>query len=433
MEVRELKRVELEESLPLVWDVFLNYEAVKYTEDGKKMFFDAIHSKEYLDMLQAYGAFDNQKLIGVIATRNHGCHVALFFVDGRYHQKGIGRQLWNHVLKYQRAERITVHSSLFAVPVYKKLGFRQIGEITQEDGITYVPMEFERKQPVKMITLMEDNLCSEQLVAEHGLSLYIETDKHKILVDTGQTELTWNNAVARGVCLSDIDTVFLSHGHYDHSGGLMSFTHYNTKAEIYLRENAGGEYYSKKRSGEEVYIGIDKEILKLPNLHFISENTRIDEELFVFTGVKPTRSWPKGNRRLHEKVNDEYVQDTFSHEQYLVIHVKDDLCKHSQDRFQDKQEEKEQYILVSGCAHNGILNILDAFRDIYHTDPTIVVSGFHMIRSSYTEEDFDVIREIAQELKTMDTIFYTGHCTGEKPFEILKEIMGEQLQAIWDL
>lgn len=290
--------------------------------------------------------------------------------------------------------------------------------------------EFEGQSPVKIITLMEDNLCSEHLVAEHGLSLYIETRHHKILADTGQTELTWKNAAARGVCLSDIDTVFLSHGHYDHSGGLLSFAGYHANADIYLRENAGGEYYSKKRSGEEVYIGIDKEILKLPNLHFISGNTRIDEELSVFTGVTPTRSWPKGNERLHEKVKDTYVQDTFSHEQYLVIHVKDDRDKHSKDGL---QEEKEQYILVSGCAHNGILNILDAFRDIYHTDPMIVVSGFHMIRSSYTEEDLNTIREIAQELKTMDTIFYTGHCTGEKPFEILKEMMGEQLQAIWDL
>ena len=95
--------------------------------------------------------------------------------------------------------------------------------------------------------------------------------------------------------------------------------------------------------------------------------------------------------------------------------------------------EQNKYILISGCAHNGILNILDSFREIYGTDPSIVVSGFHMIQPEYTEDDLQEIRETAVELSKMDAVFYSGHCTGEIPYRLLKEIMGEKLKAIRDL
>ena len=90
-------------------------------------------------------------------------------------------------------------------------------------------------------------------------------------------------------------------------------------------------------------------------------------------------------------------------------------------------------ILISGCAHNGILNILDSFRNIYGTDPSIVISGFHMVQPEYTEDDLQKIKETAVELSKMDTVFYSGHCTGETAYQLLKEIMGEKLKAIRDL
>lgn len=268
---------------------------------------------------------------------------------------------------------------------------------------------------LKIVTLMEDNLCGNCLMAEHGLSLYIETEKHKLLVDTGQSEKTWENAKQRGIDISQVDMVILSHGHYDHSGGLLKFAALNPTADIYMRCNAGGEYYANKEGGEQ-YIGIDKRILDLPRVHFVSENMVMDEELSLFTNVKPKRVWPRGNRRLHEKIGQEFVQDRFTHEQYLVI-----------------KYAGEKYALISGCAHNGILNILDTFKDIYGTHPSLVLSGFHMIQSDYTMEDLEEIRKVAMELNEMDTVFYTGHCTGEVAFGILKECMGERLLSLSEL
>lgn len=141
MKIERLSRKEIENAIPLVWQVFLEYEAVNYPESGKQAFWNAIHSEKYLDSLGAYGAFGDEELIGIIATRNEGSHLALFFVKGSYQGKGIGRMLWNTVLEDTASDTVTVLSSLYAVPIYKRLGFASTGGIQEDDGIKYIPME----------------------------------------------------------------------------------------------------------------------------------------------------------------------------------------------------------------------------------------------------------------------------------------------------
>lgn len=263
---------------------------------------------------------------------------------------------------------------------------------------------------MKIIALMENEL-EDGLCAEHGLSLYIETKKHRILADTGQSDLTWQNAETLGLDLTRIDTLFLSHGHYDHAGGILSFAQKNAEAVILLHEKADGLYYSEKPEGKK-YIGIDPLICSLPQVQRVSGFTVIDEELSIFDDVSLNRPFPRSNHRLYEKKDNAFVQDFFLHEQYLVIH------------------EGDQYVLVSGCAHRGILNILDAFRRHYGKDPDIVISGFHMKQNAYAESDLEEIRRTAQQLKKMHTIFYTGHCTGSTAYGLMKKILGPSLRHI---
>ena len=149
MEIKKLSKNELEIALEMVWKVFCEYEAVNYPEGGKEAFCQAIHSKEYLAMLEAYGAFCDEKIVGIMATRNEGTHVALFFVDGKYHRKGIGKMLWEAVLSNTSANLITVHSSLYAAEVYKKLGFYQTDSVKEDGGIQYIPMEYNVLQKAK--------------------------------------------------------------------------------------------------------------------------------------------------------------------------------------------------------------------------------------------------------------------------------------------
>lgn len=265
---------------------------------------------------------------------------------------------------------------------------------------------------MKIICLMENTALADNIISEHGFSLYVETTKHKLLIDAGQSSAFAENAKTLGVDLSQVDITMLSHGHYDHSGGLMRFAQINNTAPIYMQKNAGGEYYHTNDTLEK-YIGIDKELLGLPQVRLLDGNVRIDDEVSVFSGVKGRRHFPSGNLELTCKVDDGFVQDDFSHEQYVVI------------------EDNGKRVLISGCAHNGILNILDEFKKLYDCDPDMVISGFHLMKKNgYSDEDVENIKAIAAELKAMDTTFYTGHCTGEEPFAIMKDIMGDKLHYI---
>lgn len=261
---------------------------------------------------------------------------------------------------------------------------------------------------MKLITVIEDTPGSLDCSYEHGLCIYVETKKHKLLLDTGATTAFINNAKKLGIDLQKIDTVVLSHGHYDHSGGILTFAGLNPNAAIYMQKEAAGDYFHGER-----YIGIDKKIAELPTVHMLDGDIRIDEELFLYSGITGRRFWPQSNLVLSKRQGRKRMQDVFSHEQCLVIST------------------EGKHLLLSGCAHNGILNILDKYKSIYHKMPDVVISGFHMMKKSeYTREETEIIQDTARELYKLDTLFYTGHCTGQPAFDMMREIMGEKLMQI---
>ena len=263
---------------------------------------------------------------------------------------------------------------------------------------------------MRIVNLMENTKGCNDCVCEHGLSFYIETKHHNILVDTGASSAFIENAEKLGVDLTKVDTVILSHGHYDHSGGLLAFMIINSTAQIYMRDKALGDFYHVDVKKER-YIGISPDIKTSDRIKLVQENLKIDNELFLFTNVKGRKLWPSGNLELKIKTDDGWIQDEFEHEQYLVI------------------SEDDKQLLISGCAHNGILNIMDKAIEVLGRTPDVVISGFHMMqKNGYSEHDIENIRKTAYELKKWPTIYYTGHCTDQIPYQIMHEIMEDQVQ-----
>ncbi|MBR4557084.1 MAG: MBL fold metallo-hydrolase [Clostridiales bacterium] len=269
---------------------------------------------------------------------------------------------------------------------------------------------------MKITNLIENTEGRHGCAFAHGLSFYVETEKHKILLDLGPSAETLHNAEVLGIDLSAVDTVILSHGHYDHSGGIIPFTQVNDKALIYMQKSAVEDYYAD--DGEQAdprfrYIGIDKTIASLPQVRFLSGDKVIDEELEVFVIANRSHELPSTNKRLLVRSEDGFQRDDFVHEHCLVI------------------RSKGKTVLMSGCAHNGILSILDAYKDKYGTVPDMVVSGFHLMKKTdYSDSEIDEIKAIAEELKDYPTKFVTCHCTGTSAFDVMKEIMGDSLAYV---
>ena len=269
---------------------------------------------------------------------------------------------------------------------------------------------------MRIINLIENTEGPSGCAYAHGHSYYVETKKHRMLLDLGPSGETLQNAQILGINLKKVDTVILSHGHYDHSGGILPFAGINDQALIYMQETAVGDYFSDRgKSAPEryEYIGIDKDIAKLPQVRFLQGDNQLDEELELFTIKNRSHKLPSSNKRILVRKGDLLQCDDFVHEQFLVI------------------RQGKTRILMSGCAHSGILSIMDAFCDKYGKEPDLVISGFHLMKKAeYTGDEIREIEEIAEELKKYSTWFITCHCTGLPAFDRMKAIMGDQLTYV---
>lgn len=143
MEIKKIDRNQRDTAIQLVSTVFMQFEAPDYSAEGVETFKrTAIYNNDFLDSLNMYGAYDSETLLGVIATRNKGNHIALFFVDGKHHRQGIGKRLFQIVLENSTGKEITVNSSPYAVEVYHRLGFVDIAPEETTNEIRYIPMVY---------------------------------------------------------------------------------------------------------------------------------------------------------------------------------------------------------------------------------------------------------------------------------------------------
>ena len=267
---------------------------------------------------------------------------------------------------------------------------------------------------MKITALMENTSINEALVSEHGLSLLIEYGGKRILFDAGPSGAFAANAEKLGLDLAQVDFAVLSHGHYDHSGGLPEFFRLNGKADVYLKRGAEGQYYAGMLGVPMKYVGVDRAVFKEydDRLRFIEAETEPVHGCHILTDIVPVEQYQLVNRYLYEKKGRKTVKDTFRHELVLVFDGEDGI------------------IIITGCSHNGVVSLVETARSRFPGKSVkAVVGGFHLMGKSPDDMNCDgaFLGKLAAKLMDYHKV-YTCHCTGEKAYALLKAQMGGRLE-----
>ena len=252
---------------------------------------------------------------------------------------------------------------------------------------------------MKISMLMENTPFAEGFAFEHGLSIHIEIEHHAILFDMGQSDGFLINAERLGIDLGAVDVAVLSHGHYDHGGGLKAFLSTNTKATVYLSRYA----FDRHLSGGERDIGLDPALAGHARLCSVGEQLVLDDTLALYACNECPRPFFMDSYGLYTLHDHALIPDDFRHEQYMMI------------------QEHGKRVLISGCSHKGILNIMRWFK------PDVLIGGFHFMKVDPEKEERFVLDEAVQGLLEYDTQYYTCHCTGIAQYQYMCKRMGDRV------
>lgn len=253
---------------------------------------------------------------------------------------------------------------------------------------------------MKIHVLIENTSSRADLIAEHGLSLLVEACGKRILFDTGASAAFAANAEKMGVDLRTVDACVLSHGHYDHGGGLARFLQLNHRATVWVSPHAFDPHFNA--AGK--YIGMPPQDYDSTCIRAVeADSLPLAPGLVLHRAQSMPTPYAARGQGMTAIINGVRVADDFRHEQYLLV------------------EEHGKRILISGCSHRGVLNIAAHFR------PDVLVGGFHFMKCN-AAADAPRLRAVAELLLNLPTRYHTGHCTGDTAYSILKPLMGDRLQ-----
>lgn len=265
------------------------------------------------------------------------------------------------------------------------------------------------------VTVLIENTSNSELRCEHGLSLLIEFNGKKYLLDTGSSAAFLDNAKMLDISLDDVHACVLSHGHYDHSGGFYSYLNENNAVRVYAMESAIDSYYSSSCGMHE--IGIPKPIIDthLNRFEFINSTHLPDKGVYLIPHSSDDLASIGRKAGLFKKCGNEYLPDDFTHELSLVFDADKGL------------------VIFNSCSHAGIINIINEVstslpgKNIY-----AFIGGLHMDGRAgekrfctFSEAE---IKAIVNKLKEAGLEFlYTGHCTGNEGFSLLQKYLDDKI------
>lgn len=263
---------------------------------------------------------------------------------------------------------------------------------------------------MKIVILADNRVKESNLKSEHGLSVYVETCQHKILFDTGQSDFFEQNARKLKIDLSKVDLAVISHGHYDHLGGLIYFLKQNSKAKVIMKREIFNHQYYSVRGEEKKHIGYQKELKEyIDRFYFLDDQVTTINNLHFIKDIEHRFPMPKGNNILFKSDGKNLVPDDFKHELLFVIDSHDGM------------------IIFTGCAHNGVLNMVETTKKHFpNRKIKMIFGGFHLIdKNNFTdtenESDLSLFVKKLNEMTKQETLIYSGHCTGDEALADLSE------------
>ncbi len=266
---------------------------------------------------------------------------------------------------------------------------------------------------MQISTLIENHPHPAQasLEAEHGLSFIVEVNGHVYLSDVGQSGKFADNARKMGLALAGVEALVISHHHYDHGGGLERFFEENDQALVYLRQASGEDYVVDSPPDPLRYIGLDQGLLRehQARIEMISENQEAAPGLHLLTNIPDRYPKPDGDLRLQMLSDGDLQPDAFQHELVTVVEGEDGL------------------VVLTGCGHNGVLNMLEAVHQAFHErEIQAVIGGFHL-----HHEDPEAVLMVAETLLEAEIpVVVSGHCTGQKAVKLLEDCLGDRFQRL---
>ena len=258
---------------------------------------------------------------------------------------------------------------------------------------------------MKIHVLTDNRTQKRGMLAEHGLSVYIETDEANVLFDTGQTDVYLRNAALMGLALKP-DCIVLSHGHYDHGGGLIFYPPQHMP-KIYLHPDTLRVKFAAKPDGYREN-GLP---WALRNHPAIRDNMIYnDRDMPVAPGVSlhariPAGAFEDATEGLFAEIGGVKQPDLMLEEQMLIFDRKDGLA------------------IFLGCSHSGIINCLLHARALYpNRKIDTVLAGMHL-----TDAVPQHIEQTTQKLYSMDIArLIPLHCTGLAAIAVIKQIFGDR-------
>jgi 7,8-dihydropterin-6-yl-methyl-4-(beta-D-ribofuranosyl)aminobenzene 5'-phosphate synthase len=266
---------------------------------------------------------------------------------------------------------------------------------------------------MKIITLVEDRSLVPDLPAEHGLSLLLEREGESWLFDTGASGIVVDNARRLGADLAKVRGVILSHGHYDHTGGLPAVLAAAGPKTVYAHPDIFRGRFNLKKAGRSRRIGIPRAQTALERkgadfslgreIRKIAPGVYLSGEIPLAPGSLPSEPFLAIRRKL------KLHPDLFVDEQFLLVDTSDGL------------------VMLNGCCHSGLINSLRHVRSIRpEANIRAVIGGFHLRSTPFSELEriVNFLEEYRPEMVA------AGHCTGAPAEKLLAARFGPRFQSL---